>query len=36
MSQTEQTHKHDLFYKVIITLVILMIGILIGYAIGKA
>jgi hypothetical protein len=32
MSESQQTPKHDLVYKIIISVVFLLIGILIGYA----
>lgn len=31
MSETQQTSKHDIVYKIIVTMVFLVIGILIGW-----
>ena len=36
MSETQQTTKHDIVYKIITHIVFLLIGIIIGYAIKGA
>lgn len=36
MSETQQTHKHDIVYKIIVTMVFLVIGILIGWTLRGA